>query len=142
MTTFCRFNNQLTFCNVRYIHRLLKCVSFQKQIFDTFINTHIIYDMTAQCLDNINMRMLRTRNELGISGYICELKKLPVGFSHFIEAIMHAVKTLFSFSTSYVWDHRMPLRSVSQQVLYLLAKSISPWSNCFDVVKLFVCFPY
>ena len=58
--------------------------------------------MTAQCLDNIDMRMLRTRNELGISGYICELKKLPVGFSHFIEAIMHAVKPLFSFSTSYV----------------------------------------
>ena len=48
------------------------------------------------------MRMLGTRNKLGISGYICELKKLPVGFSHFIEAIMHAVKTLFSFPTSYV----------------------------------------
>ena len=66
---------------------------FSKAKFDTFINTRI---------DNINMRMLRTRNELGISGYICELKKLPVGFSHFIEAIMHAVKTLFSFPTSYV----------------------------------------
>ena len=58
--------------------------------------------MTAKCFDNIDMRMLRTRNELGISSYICELKKLPVGCSHFIEAIMHAVKTLFSFSTSYV----------------------------------------
>ena len=74
---------------------------FSKAKFDTFINTHIIC-MTALCLDNMDMRMLGTRNELGISGYICELKKLPVGFSHFIEAIMHAVKTLFSFPTSYV----------------------------------------